>query len=181
MHAPNLCPSEQFADESLIGRPPPPYGWDSLFQYFAAHYSCHSSSLKYYSSGTNSVHYGHLKPDTVTSVSPDSRVHQGNSLGSTLFALGIHPILLPLILDASTKGFWCPLTQTMLSWLGHSVPSSHADYCLRCQAPRAPRQWALPFMHGSLTSIPLLDSKLRNPSMPRSSNNSYHNCLLPQY
>jgi hypothetical protein len=78
-HAPNLSPS----NEEGCTDDPSPYCWDALWPYFAAHYGCHSS-LKYYSSGTTSV------------VQSQPGVQQGDPLGSTLFALGIHPILLNL-------------------------------------------------------------------------------------
>jgi hypothetical protein len=76
-HAPNLRPSNQYTDD------PSPYGLDALWPYFTAHYGCHFS-LKYYSNGTTAV------------VQSQSGVQQGDPLGSTLFALGIHPILLNL-------------------------------------------------------------------------------------
>ena len=116
-HAPNLSPSngEGSTDD------PSPYGWDALWPYFAAHYGCHGS-LKYYSSGTTSV------------VKSQSGVQQGDPLGSTLFALGIHPILLnlghhhPRILVSAYAD------NVVLAGPLSAVEAAHADYCSSMQA-----------------------------------------------
>jgi hypothetical protein len=114
-HAPNLRPSNQCTDD------PSPYGWDALWPYFAAHYGCHGS-LKYYSSGTTSI------------VQSQSGVQQGDPLGSTLFALGIHPILLnlghhhPRILVSAYAD------NVVLAGPLSAVEAAHADYCSSMQA-----------------------------------------------
>ena len=57
-----------------------PVGWDILWQHIQAHYGC-KGLLKYFHDGK------------VVKISSESGVQQGDPLGSTLFALAIHPIL----------------------------------------------------------------------------------------
>ena len=56
-------------------------GWDLLWNIVQAHYGVHGI-LKYYSGGE------------VMTISSESGVHQGDPLGSTLFALALHPIIM---------------------------------------------------------------------------------------
>ena len=60
-----------------------PVGWDLLWRHVQAHYGC-KGILKYYHSGQ------------VSHILSQSGVQQGDPLGSTLFALVIHPILLDI-------------------------------------------------------------------------------------
>ena len=60
--------------------PPLPQGWDILWKFIEAHYGCHGT-LRYFHSGTTSL------------LTSQSGVQQGDPLGSTLFALAIHPLL----------------------------------------------------------------------------------------
>jgi hypothetical protein len=55
-------------------------GWDILWQHIQAHYGC-QGRLKYFYDGK------------VAHINSESGVQQGDPLGSTLFALAIHPIL----------------------------------------------------------------------------------------
>ena len=63
--------------------PDTPVGWDILWQHVQAHYGCRGL-LKYYHEGK------------VAYIHSESGVQQGDPLGSTLFALSIHPILIKL-------------------------------------------------------------------------------------
>ena len=56
-------------------------GWDLLWNLVQAHYGVHCL-LKYYSGGK------------VVTLNSESGVHQGDPLGSTLFALALHPIIM---------------------------------------------------------------------------------------
>ena len=56
-------------------------GWDLLWNIVQAHYGVHCI-LKYYSGGE------------VMTISSESGVHQGDPLGSTHFALALHPIIM---------------------------------------------------------------------------------------
>ena len=56
-------------------------GWDLLWNLVQAHYGVHGL-LKYYSGGK------------VVTLNSESGVHQGDPLGSTLFALALHPIIM---------------------------------------------------------------------------------------
>jgi hypothetical protein len=58
-----------------------PVGWDIMYGHLRAHYGV-SGILKYYSRGE------------VHTIQSESGVQQGDPLGSLLFALGIHPLLL---------------------------------------------------------------------------------------
>ena len=60
-----------------------PVGWDLLWRHIQVHYGC-KGILKYYHAGQ------------VSHVLSQSGVQQGDPLGSTLFALAIHPILLEI-------------------------------------------------------------------------------------
>ena len=66
--------------------PPLPQGWDILWKFIETHYGCHGT-LMYFHSGTTSL------------LSSQSGVQQGDPLGSTLFALAIHPLLLHISQD----------------------------------------------------------------------------------
>ena len=60
-----------------------PVGWDLLWGHIQVHYGC-KGILKYYHGGE------------VSNILSQSGVQQGDPLGSTLFALAIHPILLQI-------------------------------------------------------------------------------------
>ena len=62
---------------------PQPNGWNLLWKFIAFHYGCHGL-LKFLHSGT------------ATDINSESGAQQGDPLGSTLFALAIHPVLLDL-------------------------------------------------------------------------------------
>ena len=100
---------------------PSPYGWDVLWPYFAAHYGCHGH-LKYYSSGSTS---------TITS---QTGVQQGDPLGSTLFALGIHPILLELGQRHPQIVVSAYADNVVLAGPLSAVEAAHADYCTSMHA-----------------------------------------------
>ena len=60
-----------------------PQGWNLLWHFIASHYATHGK-LRFFHSGTTSF------------ISSQSGVQQGDPLGSTLFALAIHPVLLEI-------------------------------------------------------------------------------------
>ena len=60
-----------------------PLGWDILWHHIQAHYGC-SGTLRYFHEGQTPI------------INSETGVQQGDPLGSTLFALAIHPILLAL-------------------------------------------------------------------------------------
>ena len=62
---------------------PLPVGWDLLWRHIIGHYGAHGA-LKHYHSGS------------VELVSSESGVQQGDPLGSTLFAMAIHPTLIDI-------------------------------------------------------------------------------------
>ena len=63
--------------------PPLPVGWDLLWRHLTGHYDTHGI-LKHYHSGS------------VEHITSEAGVQQGDPLGSTLFALVIHPILIDI-------------------------------------------------------------------------------------
>jgi hypothetical protein len=98
-----------------------PYGWDCLWPYFAAHYGCHGL-LKFYHSGSTTL------------IESKTGVQQGDPLGSSLFALAIHPILLELG-DAFPGVFITAYADNVvMSGPLSLVQKAHEAYCLKMQS-----------------------------------------------
>ena len=73
----------ELPQDSQAQHPDCPVGWDILWLHIQAHYGC-TGTLRFFHEGQVSI------------INSETGVQQGDPLGSTLFALAIHPILLAL-------------------------------------------------------------------------------------
>ncbi len=72
---------QRYTDLQQDVRNDKPVGWDIMYGHLRAHYGV-SGNFKYYS------------PNETFTVQSEAGVQQGDPLGSLLFALAIHPLLL---------------------------------------------------------------------------------------
>jgi hypothetical protein len=91
-------------------------GWDFLWPFISAHYCCHGK-LKFHHSGNLLI------------VTSETGVQQGDPLGSTLFAFGIHPILLQLGHDYPQVLFAAYTDNVFMSGPLSLVKLAYVAYC----------------------------------------------------